>query len=124
MRGFWVAALVTVAGGAGALARYALSGWVQRRLDTTRPYGTAAVNLAGTVLLAALVVAGREGVLADDVLAIGGAGFCAGFTTFSTWTLETVRLAEQGKGGRRAAAVDLMGHVLAGIVLAGVILTL
>lgn len=111
-----------IAGGLGALARYGLSGWVQHRVDTAHPYGTAVVNLAGTVVLAALIGAWRHGLVIDGVLIVAGAGFCAGFTTFSTWMLEMVRLGEAGRAGQRAAAADLAGQLLAGVVIAGVIL--
>lgn len=122
MSGVWLWLSLTVAGGLGALARYGVSGWVQRRLDTTHPFGTAVVNLAGTALLAALVAAWRHGLATDEVLAVAGAGFCAGFTTFSTWMLEMARLGEAGRAGRRAAAADLAGQLLAGVVIAGIIL--
>lgn len=114
--------LLMVAGGFGALARYGASGWVQRHLDTTHPYGTAAVNLVGTALLAALIAAWRHGLLPDEVMIVAGAGFCAGFTTFSTWMLEMMRIGEASRDGRRAAVADLAGQLLVGAALAGLIL--
>lgn len=118
----WTAPVLLVVGGLGALARYGLSGWVQRRLDTTRPHGTVVVNLAGTALLTAIIVAWRAELVTDEALIVVGAGFCAGFTTFSTWMLEMVRLAETGRVGRRAAVTDLAGQLAGGLLLAAVIL--
>lgn len=122
MIGGWTVPLLLVAGGLGALARYGLSGWVQHRLDTTRPYGTVAVNLAGTALLATLIVLWRRELIPDAVAVVVGAGFCAGLTTFSTWMLETIHLADIGPAGRRAAILELLGQLLAGVVVATAII--
>ena len=50
-----ITALVAVGGGLGALCRYSLGGWVQRRTGSLRPWGTTAVNLSGTFLLGLFV---------------------------------------------------------------------
>lgn len=113
---------VLVSGGLGALARYELSGWVQRRVDSSRPWGTVVVNLTGAVLLALLVVGWRSGVLGDGWMLLGGTGFAAGFTTFSTWMVEAVRLSEAGPAGRRAALADVTGQLAAGVGVALLIL--
>lgn len=118
----WIVGLLLVAGGLGALARYGLSGWVQHRLDTTRPYGTVAVNVAGTALLATLIVLWRRELVPDAVAVVVGAGFCAGLTTFSTWMLETIHLADTGRAGRRTAVTDLLGQLMAGLVVAAAII--
>lgn len=114
--------LVIVAGGVGALARFELSVWAQRRFDPRRPWGTVAVNVVGTALLATLLAAWRGGLLADGVVMVAGAGFCGGFTTFSTWMLEVVRAAETGGVGRRVALVDLAGQLAAGLAAALLVL--
>lgn len=122
MTGGWTVPLLLVAGGLGALARYGLSGWVQHRLDNTRPLGTVVVNLAGTALLATLIVLWRRELVPDPVAVVVGAGFCGGLTTFSTWMLETIRLADTGRAGRCAAVLDLLGQLLAGVVVAAAII--
>lgn len=116
--------LLSVFGGLGALARYSVSGWVQRRLDARsrssgplRPWGTMVVNLLGNGLLAALIAGRQHGLVAEQALTLAGAGFCGGLTTFSTWMFDTVRLSEAGHAGRRAAATELAGQLLAGVVM-------
>lgn len=114
--------LLLAAGGLGAVARYGLSGWVQQRLDSPRPYGTVAVNLLGTALLTALVVLWRHELVPDTVAVVVGVGFCASLTTFSTWMVEMIRLAEAGRAGRRAAVIDLVGQLVGGVVVAAAII--
>lgn len=122
MTGDWLVPLLLVAGGLGALARYGLTGWVQRHLDSARPYGTVVVNLVGTALLTALVMGWRRELIPDAVAVVVGTGFCGGFTTFSTWMLEVIGLGEAGRPGRRAAVIDLVGQSVAGVVVATALL--
>ncbi|MDP8960022.1 MAG: CrcB family protein, partial [Actinomycetota bacterium] len=81
-----------LAGALGAWARYEAAGWVQRRAASTWPWGTAAVNLAGTVALGLLVAAHQADLVGEGWLTVMGIGFCGAFTTFSTWMVETVHL--------------------------------
>lgn len=122
MNGGWMVPLLLIAGGLGAVMRYGLSGWVQQRFDRTRPYGTVAVNLLGTAVLTGLVIAWRLELVPDTVAVVVGVGFCASLTTFSTWMVEMIRLAEAGGAGRRAAAIDLVGQVTGGVVVAAALL--
>jgi CrcB protein len=81
---------VALLGGAGAVARFLLDGAVP---FSGFPFGTMAVNLTGAFLLGLLV-----GVTTDeDALRLAGTGFLGAYTTFSTWTLESHRLAEDGR---------------------------
>lgn len=85
--------LIAAAGAAGTLARYLLGGAVQRLCGGAFPWGTFAVNMAGTFLF------GVVWALAEDRLAISGqaraivlVGFMGAFTTFSTFMFETGEL--------------------------------
>lgn len=103
---------VATLGGLGAILRFELDGFVQRRLDSEFPFGTLAVNGLGSLLLGILVgldVAGND-------LLIAGTATLGSFTTFSTWMLEAERLAEDGEGG--LALADILGSIAVGIAAA------
>jgi CrcB protein len=109
-------ALAAVAGGIGAFARWWLQGYVQRRLATTRPWGTAVVNVSGALALGLITGLGFHGELAPAAMKIIGPGLLGGYTTFSTWMFETVNLAGAGGRGRlRAATMNLVIPLLAGL---------
>jgi fluoride exporter len=81
-------AIGVLAGSVGAVARYLLSGAIQRRTESSVPVGTAAVNLLGSFAIG--MVLGIDPTPTGWLLA--ASGFTAGFTTFSTWMVETTRL--------------------------------
>ena len=108
-------------GALGALARYGVSGAVQRVWRTTFPIGTLVVNLTGALAAGLLLglALGRD--VPDLVLLAAGVGFLGGYSTFSTWMIETVLAAESGGGiGLRRAGENLAITLIAGIVLAGI----
>ncbi|MGI8575967.1 MAG: fluoride efflux transporter FluC [Egibacteraceae bacterium] len=114
-----------VAGGFGALARYELGALVQRRAATPRPWGTATVNLLGALGLGVLVALGRYDLVGEATVRALGVGFFGGFTTFSTWMLESVLLAEEGRrSGKLSALVNLGAQLLAGVGLTALIAVL
>lgn len=111
--------LLLLAGGLGGLARYEVAGLVQRRSGSTRPWGTAVVNLCGAAALGLLVGLHGVGAVSGGAVAVAGTGFLGGFTTFSTWMVESVRLTEEaGPAGLRAALVNLAGMTVAGVLAA------
>lgn len=114
-----ITAFVAVGGGVGALCRYALGGWVQRRTGSLRPWGTTAVNLSGTFLLGLFVgYLGSHGHLATDLSPLT-TGFLGGYTTFSTWMVETLSLSSEGGSvGLRAGLANLVVPTIAGLILA------
>ncbi len=89
-------AVLVIAGAVlGAPLRYLTDLLVQSRHDSVFPWGTLTVNAAGSFVLGAVggaVSGGAPGWL----LTLVGTGFCGALTTFSTFGLETVRLAEDG----------------------------
>ena len=112
-------------GALGALARYGVSGAVQRVWRTTFPIGTLVVNLTGALAAGLLlgIALGRD--VPDLVLLGAGVGFLGGYSTFSTWMVESVLAAESGGGiGLRRAAENLAIPLITGVVLAGIGFTL
>jgi CrcB protein len=106
--------LVLLGGALGAPVRYVVDLMVQSRHDSVLPWGTFAVNAAGSLVLGAAAggVAAAGG--PSWVLTLVGTGFCGALTTFSTFSFETVRLAEEGALG--AAAANVAGSVAVGAV--------
>ena len=84
---------VGLVGGLGAIARFLLDGAVASRLGRDFPFGTLAVNLLGAFALGVLVGAA----VPTDSYRLAGTGLIGAFTTFSTWTLESHRLGEDGR---------------------------
>lgn len=116
--------LVAAGGAVGSVLRYLLAGAVQRTQGSPFPLGTVLVNIIGCFLIGLLYVwiIERDGPKAEwrALLMVGVMG---GFTTFSSFSLETVTLAMQGNYGSAALNVTvsviacLLGTLL-GIVLA------
>ncbi len=113
-----MAAAVAAAGGAGAVARYLVDGWVQERSDAALPPGTFVVNVSGSLLLGVLVGLAIRAGLGANVTLVAGTGFLGGYTTFSTHAYETFRLAEDGSGA--LALLNVVGSVAAGLAAATV----
>jgi len=95
-------------GAFGCLSRYLVSGWVYAWLGRGWPFGTLAVNILGSLLLGLVMEGSLRTALLGPGLRMGiTVGFMGGFTTFSTFSFETVRLLEEGSwllAGANAAA--------------------
>jgi CrcB protein len=87
---------VAIGGGAGALARYILEGVIAQRQQSPFPLSTLVINVTGSIVLGVLVGLVVANNLSSGVLVWGGTGFLGGYTTFSTFTYETLRLIEDG----------------------------
>ena len=113
--------LLSGGGAAGTLARYA----VGRLVSTIQhahwpalefPFGTFLINVAGSLILGFVAAAflGHPDPARRNWYLLLGAGFCGGFTTFSTFSLESYELIRDGKPA--AALVYMLGSVVAGIL--------
>ena len=115
----WVAFLAAAA--VGAPSRYLLDGWIQDRTRGAFPWGTFTVNVSGCLLLGVLTGLGLYHELDATTRTVLGTGGLGAYTTFSTFTFETVRLAEEGaldEAFRNAAASFLVGLAAASAGLA------
>jgi CrcB protein len=87
---FWIA----VAGSLGALARYGLADYVQRRTGSDFPWGVFVVNMAGSFVFGLLWGLGEEhGWVGENMRAFALTGFLGAFTTFSTFAFDNMQLA-------------------------------
>ena len=102
----------------GGMARYALGGWMQR-WSAGFPWGTLTINLVGSFALGWFMRYALAAPIRSEVRAFIAIGICGGFTTFSTFSYETVMMFRDGQWLRAAGYVG--ASVLLGIaaVLAG-----
>ncbi|MET9877752.1 fluoride efflux transporter CrcB [Actinacidiphila glaucinigra] len=97
----------------GAPLRYLTDRAVQARHDTVFPWGTFTVNAVGCLVLGLLAGAVTYGAAPHSVQLLVGTGFCGALTTYSTFSYETLRLAETG--ARFFAVANVVASVVAGI---------
>ena len=91
---------VCLGGALGTGARYLVSGWAARLLGPSFPYGTLVVNAAGSFLLAALMCVGTETTaISPTTRLVLATGVMGGFTTYSTFSYETMRYLQEGAWG-------------------------
>jgi CrcB protein len=110
--------VIFLGAGLGGVARYAVGGWVQGAAGPAFPWGTLVVNVTGSLLLA-FSYAIMEGTGASVAWrAFIGIGLLGGYTTFSTFGYESMRLVEDGQWTR--AGVYILASVI--ISLLGVAL--
>lgn len=109
--------LVAGFGAAGAASRYAIDTWVGTTQAGDFPWGTMTVNLLGAFALGVLVALTTERMIDNENLRIAiGVGFLGSFTTFSTYAVQTVKLAEESAWGY--AFLNSFGMLSAGLLLA------
>lgn len=106
--------LVALGAALGAPLRYLTDRAIQSRHESVFPWGTFAVNVAGSLILGFLV--GLP--VAPWLSALLGTGCCGALTTYSTFSFETLRLARENH--RLVAAAYALGSVLAGLAAAAV----
>jgi len=113
-----------LAGAMGAPTRYLVDGLVLERTGTELPWGTLVINVTGSLLLGFLTGLALYHAFPTAPKTVLGTGFCGAYTTFSTFTYETIRLAEEREMGAaaRVLVASLVLPALAaafGLALAG-----
>lgn len=111
---FWVSVGAVV----GANARYFLGAWAAERFGTTFPYGTLIINLTGSLILGFFLALATERALIDPryrlLIAVG---FCGSYTTFSTYTYESITLMLSGSW--TLGLLNLLGSTALGLGAVG-----
>jgi fluoride exporter len=116
---FALTLLCVAAGGfVGAPTRFLCDRAVTARRGGAFPLGTMLINCSGSLLFGLLEGLTLSGHLPMLVRSLVGTGFCGAYTTFSTWSFETVRLLE-GREYRRAG-INAIGSVVVGLAFAAV----
>jgi crcB protein len=123
---FLTYSLVALGGAIGSVARFWCSGLVANALGQTFPWGTLVVNVAGSLVIGfTATLTGPDGrmFVPSDVRTFIMVGVCGGYTTFSSFSLQTLALMQDGEwfqaGGNVVLSVALcmvsvwLGHVLA-----------
>jgi CrcB protein len=99
----------------GANARYFVGGWVVDRLGSSFPYGTLIINVSGSFLIGVVLTLVTERALAPWWFRPGLAiGFLGSYTTFSTFSYETLSLVQNGS--LALAAGNILGSVASALV--------
>lgn len=100
--------LVCLGGAIGSGARFLASGWMERAFGAQFPLGTLLVNVTGSFLIALVFeLAGRTGAVSPELRLFLTTGVMGGYTTYSSFNQETLRLAQGGSGGLAALNVGL-----------------
>ena len=108
----WMA--VALIGGAGSIARFLVDGAISSAVGRDFPFGTMVVNISGAVILGLLTGLA----LGHDEALLAGTAAVGSYTTFSTWMLETQRLAEERQ--YRKAVVNVVISLVLGVAAAAV----
>jgi fluoride exporter len=121
---------VAAGGAAGSVLRFLLSTAIQQRTGGEFPLGTLMINITGSLLLGFLMeYALSSPAISREVRALVTTGFCGGYTTFSTFSYESIKLLQEGDYRHAGVYVGLsvlvsLAGAFAGIALARELLAL
>ena len=106
--------LVAIGGAIGAGSRYLLGECLQSQLGSTFPWGTFAVNVLGSLVIGVILGLSKQQALSPEATLFLTVGVLGGFTTFSAFSYETMRLL--AAGSTAASLLNVFGQTLAGLV--------
>lgn len=101
--------LVMLGGAIGSALRYGLGAWVQGLAGPGFPLSTFLINISGSFLIGIVLRLSLEGMLSPEARLLLAVGVLGGFTTFSTFSFETLSLVQQGEWGK--ALTYVLGSV-------------
>jgi CrcB protein len=110
--------LISIGAVLGANLRYLVGGWVADRLGPAFPFGTLVINVTGSLVIGFVLTLASERLVAPWVRTAVAIGFLGSYTTFSTFSYETMALIEDGALLRAVANVGAsVGVALVGVYL-------
>ncbi len=110
--------LLVLAGALGALLRYEVELAVRRHVGPAFPYGTLLINVSGAFVLGILAGLAAHRGIPSSVVTVVGTGLLGAYTTFSTFSVDTVGLAERGRV--RAVATNMGASIVLGLGAAAI----
>jgi CrcB protein len=105
---------VALGGALGSAARFGLSGWIANRWGETFPWGTLAANVTGSLAIgffATLTAPDGRWLVPNTTRLFFLTGFCGGYTTFSSFSLQTLTLIQEGEW------LPALGNILGSVLL-------
>jgi CrcB protein len=110
--------LISIGAVLGANLRYLVGGWVADRLGPTFPFGTLVINVTGSLIIGFVLTLAAERLVPPWVRTAVAIGFLGSYTTFSTFSFETMALIEDGALFRATMYVGAtLGAALVGVSL-------
>ena len=117
MRLFWAVALGAAVGG---VSRFYLNAFIQHRVSGDFPLGTLLINITGSLILGFILrYSLQSGAVSEEVRLLLTTGFCGGYTTFSTFSYDTLMLIQDREYGRASVYVGASVFVSLLAVFAG-----
>ncbi|MGZ3663761.1 MAG: fluoride efflux transporter CrcB [Ktedonobacterales bacterium] len=115
--------LVALGGALGASTRYLLGMWIQTRVGPDFPWGTFVINVTGSFLIGIVLGLVNAGTLSAEARLFLAVGVLGGYTTFSSFSFETLELL--GDGNIQAFLFNAIGQLVAGLlaVYLGIVLS-
>lgn len=110
--------LIGTGGFAGTVSRYLLTRFINNNFPITFPLGTYAVNIFGCLLIGIIMGLSFQSSVNTQTRLMLATGFCGGFTTFSTYSLEIFELYQRGEAA--VSFAYLGGSIITGLLSIGV----
>jgi CrcB protein len=107
-------ALVGLGGALGAVARYLLGTWIATRVSPDFPWSTFLINVSGSFLIGVILGLASAGQLSNEARLFLAVGVLGGYTTFSTFSYESLELLADGS--MRTFLLNTLGQLSGGLI--------